>query len=199
MVAYGSGSIPVRALVARMVWAPVQQNQRILSRGTNVFTAQQVVEHFDGQIDQPQAEIAARLMNGQIEIDPFDVPDEFPQTADWCNRCYHPPNAGELILSALNETVGGFGVEYIDDDGECIAEYVNVGESYSPTIVRDTETGEFILSSWGDWYEGWIAEQNANDGTIDCGYCSHRTPLGDAADWHDVVCESCGHRVDGSE
>lgn len=163
-----------------------------------MFTADQVSEHFGGQIHQAAAGRAARLMNGQVQIDPYNVQEEYPQTAKWCNQCHNPPSDQELILSALNETIGGFGIESIDDSGEHLADYVNTGDTYSATIVLDSETGEFLLTTWGDFHESWTAEQNEQDGTIDCGYCSHRTPLSDSADWRETVCEQCGHHVDGS-
>lgn len=36
-----------------------------------------------------------------------------------------------------------------------IAEYVNMGETYTPTLLFDTENQTLHVTSWGDWYEEW--------------------------------------------
>ncbi|KKL47477.1 hypothetical protein LCGC14_2335180, partial [marine sediment metagenome] len=66
---------------------------------------------------------------------------------------------------------GGYGVEaitipeaYIDNYyGNIVGVYINLGDSYSPTIIHNSETGEFILSSFGDFMEIYEYGQEDND------------------------------------
>lgn len=93
-----------------------------------------------------------------------------------------------------------FGVEYASldnvSDGREMA-YLNVGETYKLTLI--VENDQFELSSWGDWYE--IAEQLhcIDTDSIRCAYCGEFVPDESGKDWRDIVCESCGHCLDGSE
>jgi hypothetical protein len=74
-------------------------------------------------------------------------------------------NPDELLEEA-NLLMGGFGVEALQPEGawinsyygNTIALYVNMGDTYDQTLVYDTETGKYLLTSWGDFYEGWMGE-----------------------------------------
>lgn len=85
---------------------------------------------------------------------------------DWASACFHPPKAKghELILVALNDLLQGSGVEALQppcqpeyDDGGVrmcpLYSYVNMGDTYDETIVRDHERGRWLVSSWGDLLE----------------------------------------------
>lgn len=57
----------------------------------------------------------------------------------------------EAVLEQINTLVGAFGVEgghgeYSDKDYL----YLNMGDTYSTTIIHDSELG-FYIGSWGDW------------------------------------------------
>jgi hypothetical protein len=63
-------------------------------------------------------------------------------------------------MCALNELIGGFGVESIRLEGswdsyygDSAAEYINTGDTYSATIVHDLREDEYEFTTWGDWYE----------------------------------------------
>jgi len=77
------------------------------------------------------------------------------------------------IFTALNEIMAGYGVECIphpnENHGNGIAEYINMGDTYTPTIVLCD--GEFEVNSWGDFYEGWLQEQG-EFGLTQCPNCS---------------------------
>jgi hypothetical protein len=34
-----------------------------------------------------------------------------------------------------------------------VALYVNMGDTYVPTLIYDVKKQKFIVASWGDWYE----------------------------------------------
>lgn len=62
------------------------------------------------------------------------------------------------MLIAANEILEGFGVEYIrserdDQWGGHGAYYVNLGDTYVPTILFDLDRERVWASSWGDWVE----------------------------------------------
>lgn len=64
-------------------------------------------------------------------------------------------------LEDANRILVGYGVEAITApdahvDGyyyDIVALYVNMGDTYSPTVIYDTEREKFYIESWGDWVE----------------------------------------------
>ena len=61
-------------------------------------------------------------------------------------------------LKAVSVLLHGYGVEYFpsrqDTHGRGVGlEYVNMGDSYAPTILYDCRTKQFICTSWGDVVE----------------------------------------------
>lgn len=62
----------------------------------------------------------------------------------------------EEVLIRIDAALDGFGVECIRDElnnNNIIAEYVNMGDTYAPTILFSHRTNRFYACSWGDWYE----------------------------------------------
>lgn len=105
----------------------------------------------------------SRVLRGlmKCETDPMD----FQSVQKWVNQCYHKPSETELIMEAINEVLGGFGVETIK--GRCIdkfygcsqASYVNMGDSYEHTILHDHELDRFVVTTVGDWVESKTKER----------------------------------------
>jgi hypothetical protein len=57
-------------------------------------------------------------------------------------------------MQAVDRALRGFGVEYIRDaSGAAIASYSNSGDTYAPTILRDYRTGNYRLTTLGDFVE----------------------------------------------
>lgn len=109
-------------------------------------------------ISRRKAATVLAIIRGQL--DPLKYPAHFPATVSWANSCYNPLPAKDAKLSALNELLGMFGVEPIRDEntwdnyyGDCVAEYLNAGDSYAATIVLDHTRGKWLLSTWGDFVE----------------------------------------------
>lgn len=98
----------------------------------------------------------AKLVRGIID-NSIRVKDNeaFPNTNKWIYSCYNTPSRHEIKMEALNETIGGFGVEVLGDvynyPPRIDAEYVNLGDTYIPTIVF--HDGRYKLTSWGDIVE----------------------------------------------
>ena len=66
----------------------------------------------------------------------------------------------EDAMRVINGILEGHGVEAIRGDYyvdryhyDIVASYVNMGDTYNATIVYETETGRFIVTSYGDWVE----------------------------------------------
>lgn len=136
------------------------------------------------------------LVEGKIEVDLRSHSEKFKGTANWVDQCHSYPSPQELVMSALNDMIDGFGIEAIrnpDNSDHILATYVNTGDTYSVTVVYDHERDEYVLTTWGDWYSGWIQEQCEENDTIQCGHCSHLTPK--AEDWRETICENCQNNV----
>lgn len=95
----------------------------------------------------------------------------------------------------LSKGLGCFGIEGVSCAGRSM-EYINMGGTYDSTIV--CEDGEYELTSWGDWYESAEQAYCEEHGAVRCAYCGEFTPL-KTKDWHETVCEACGHYADGSK
>jgi hypothetical protein len=108
----------------------------------------------------------ARLVRGLVKrtIYALDHPDLFPETHEWINSCYNMPSSQDMRMEAINEAMGGYGVESIGDfdifPPRVHLEYVNTGDTYSATVVRRSN-GRYVLSTWGDEYERLPQSQQA--------------------------------------
>lgn len=102
------------------------------------------------QCDKATAETARALIRGEQRTK--DV-DKFPKANEWFSSCYLEPRRRERILACLNELLGSFGVEAIWGEDPCWpeAEYLNTGDTYSPTLLFNGTS--FMVTTWGDWYE----------------------------------------------
>jgi len=122
--------------------------------------------------------------------------------------------AQEHGLEAANDLLGGFGVESVcfGPTGK-VLEYVNLGETYLDTVALSVpESGnrwttaiahgpagtecEFLITSWGNWYEAAEVAYTEETGNVCCGYCGEYTPIVNN-DWHSTICEVCGNCVSG--
>lgn len=62
------------------------------------------------------------------------------------------------LLQRVNRILGGHGIEYIadrrDDQHDSYGiEYINMGDSYIPTLCYDRDKDRIFISSWGDIVE----------------------------------------------
>lgn len=104
------------------------------------------------------------------------------------------------VLEALNEVMGAYGVEPLYGTywgNEVIACYVNMGNTYTPTVLAPVSGGGYrvgwsygepVITSWGDWYENWLLEQ-AQEGQHYCPNCSTIGKLERGR------CRACGFQV----
>jgi hypothetical protein len=102
----------------------------------------------------PRARAVKRLLDGTLS------PDNFPSVRKWEAECHNRPRRAERIFCALNELLRGFGVEPVRGAdwrggyyGDIVAQYVNMGDTYDATILQDTDSGQFSITSLGDFVE----------------------------------------------
>ena len=104
-------------------------------------------------IDHTKAAQIRGLLDGTID------PLTFQTVSNWVNQCYNLPSKNELIHAAINEILGGYGIEAIRDNKwshyhqDIGLTYVNMGDTYTMTVCYDTRSDKWILSSWGDIIE----------------------------------------------
>lgn len=102
---------------------------------------------------ETKAKAIRGLVTGAID------PKTYKRVTDWLAQCHNEPGRDELIMCAIDEVLAGYGVEairgrYVDKYHQDIqAAYVNLGDTYDTTILLDHETGNFVLTSLGDWVE----------------------------------------------
>lgn len=63
-------------------------------------------------------------------------------------ECYNPPTTSDIRLHCLDALLGTFGIEAFQTRNGKWVEYLNTGDTYSPTIVR--MNGHYRIASWGD-------------------------------------------------
>lgn len=111
-------------------------------------------------IDGIKLILAKKIVNNEMDSDELEL---FESNQHWIKHCFNRPNDNELSMNALNELLEGHGIEAIRNENayvnryysDCIGTYVNMGDTYINTIVYDTESNEYILTSWGDFYESY--------------------------------------------
>lgn len=133
------------------------------------------------QIGHARTLLVNGILDGSIE------PVHFSSVREWRDRCYNEPKDCELKLEALNEALDESGVEHLFEDGKCIASYVNTDDTNSPTILYDREEEEFVVTSWGEFYEEWKTE---NVIEIDCkqlAECIHGLSHDPLIPWEECV------------
>lgn len=80
---------------------------------------------------------------------------DYQSVKTWVSQSYHEPRYSERLMCAINEIVGGYGVEAITKRGQVYPtyEYINMGDTYTTTILRDCRTGRVFVGTWGDIVE----------------------------------------------
>ena len=120
-----------------------------------------MVELIEG-VSSARNKAVLALCSGELS------PDKFPCVLEEERQCYHRPRFSERVMCALNWLIGGYGVEAHPVEGawvdsyhrRFVASYVNMGDAYSQTAVLDHSTGEFSVTSYGDWLEAYEARKD---------------------------------------
>lgn len=80
-------------------------------------------------------------------------PSAYQSVRDLDQWSYNPQRCTVRLMTALNEVIGGYGVECLERNGEPVAYYVNQGDTYAVTLIRKLDTGSILVTSWGDFAE----------------------------------------------
>lgn len=83
---------------------------------------------------------------------------EHPAAIARRGECLHPPSLLDQRLHALNAAAETFGVEYIAHRDDTYhdtygLEYLNTGDTYTPTLIFDHARHSWRVCSWGDVVE----------------------------------------------
>lgn len=106
-------------------------------------------------LERDVATVARAIMKGEIKRD--QICDMLPKTGAWERSCYNSPTIQEVKMEALNELLGGYGVEAIIEADADFRDapaytYVNMGDTYTATIVR-ARGGRYMATDWGSIVE----------------------------------------------
>lgn len=103
-------------------------------------------------IDKDKAKLVRALIKKEQKTTDENL---FPSTFQWIQVCYHRPSWTEMVLSCFNEILEGYGVEAIQGESFRfpLMTYVNLGETYQPTLLFCYKSQAFRVQSWGDYVE----------------------------------------------
>ena len=117
-----------------------------------MWTIDRLLAHLPSLTRRQAAEILL-VIRGRVD------PARYKTVAAWIGQCFNPPRRIDLKLAAVDEIMGGFGVECIGEAecptiyGEPAAEYINVGDTYQATLLYDHDRAKWCMTTWGDWVE----------------------------------------------
>lgn len=103
-------------------------------------------------ISELVADQILKIINNKLD------PESFQSVQKWVRECYNYPSKLELKLQAINELLEGFGVEYVDAIGDTTyslkgLSYINLGDTYTNTVIFNHGSSRFTFSSCGDIVE----------------------------------------------
>lgn len=94
-----------------------------------------------------------KLLDGRLD------PMTFASVQKWVKQCYNQPKHLDLVMEAANELLGGYGIEAIRGEWQngfwcdVRAVYVNMGDTYTSTLLYDRDSACYRVMSWGDFVE----------------------------------------------
>ena len=79
---------------------------------------------------------------------------DYASVREWESKCYHRPSYCARLMCALNEIIGGYGLEIITKRGGVpVFEFINMGDPYTATIILNLHKQSFHVACWGDIVE----------------------------------------------
>ncbi len=105
------------------------------------------------QTDAETIEIVNGILSGSID------PRNYSNVKNWLRQCYNKPSTDELKMCAINKALQGYGIEPVRTSKwkngfwcDILCTYVNMGDSYIPTVIHHRKHG-FMIASIGDVIE----------------------------------------------
>lgn len=143
------------------------------SAGDNEEEEEEIEEGVleEGRVSEPND--ARDILEGlgpYMKHEGHDAPHESARIARMIAGVRGNSDKADKVLEEVDRLVAGNGVEPVRDEnandryyGDVVALYVNMGDTYETTLLYDTVEHEFHVTSWGDWYEAYEAEQEGED------------------------------------
>lgn len=142
----------------RKMGGPIVKYEWELSKMARAPSRGRVAEGFSG--DPPTARNILEWLGPYMEHEGLDAPRESARLARLIANARNNRQV-DGVLEEANRLVTGHGVEairipdaYVDHYYfDIVAVYVNMGDSYAGTLLYETATGRFLLTTWADWFE----------------------------------------------
>ena len=144
---------PVNPLLS--VWRYDKKPHRYIhdENGHHEIAEHCIKDLFTLNASAEQIETVNAILNDTLD------PETFKSVQMWVAECFNKPKTDELKLGAINEALGGYGIEAVrtskwKNGYWCVVlcSYVNLGDSYIPTVIHHRKHG-FIIASIGDVIE----------------------------------------------
>jgi len=98
-------------------------------------------------ISEAEAQTVRGLIKGTVD------PETVEATDRWIRQCYYRPSDAELVMHAVDATIGTHGVESlgptIDRRFTPAFSYCNAGDTYASTVIRNNRIGSYFVGCWG--------------------------------------------------
>ena len=88
-----------------------------------------------------------QLLKGEVKT------NEYLSVQDLERSCYNRPFYSHRLMVALNEIIEGFSVERLEKNGLPFADYVNMGDVYTTTLIRKIDSGTVMIRDIGSFIE----------------------------------------------
>lgn len=126
----------------------------------NVPSENRLMEYL--RIERPIAKQLREVMRGDLNEN--ELCERYTDCADLDRQCYTSPGYHYLEETAINQLIEGHGAESIGAELSrwdsvqklaCVPShtYINMGDTYIATLIRNNATGRWTVSSWGDLVE----------------------------------------------
>lgn len=100
----------------------------------------------------------------------YDEEGRIEKMVDKYNKMRVDKRDVDGIMEKFDRMLDGYGIEAVRGHdyqdsywGDILFLYVNMGDTYTKTVVYDTQMKRFVFSSWGDYYEENYPESDDTD------------------------------------
>jgi len=105
-------------------------------------------------LDKETAEKIKGVLTGKVDLMTVE------QARRRQEQAYHSHDAYVLALEAVDELIGGYGVEYVAHRSDGYVKwdqygfyYINFGDAYDTTLLVSAHGQNWVIGSWGDRVE----------------------------------------------
>ena len=116
-------------------------------KGYHEVTEHAIKNLNDLEVTPEQIETVNYILNRTVD------PGSFQSVKNWVSQCHNVPAYNELQMCAINEVLEGYGIESVRTSKwkngywcDILCSYVNMGDSYSPTVIQHRKHGSMVAS-----------------------------------------------------